>query len=63
LAVLDFVRAGLRTHARNIDFAPDGKRIVALMRVKTPEAQQTQSHVIFLETFFDELRRRVPTGR
>ena len=40
--------------------APDGKRIVALMPVVAPEAQQSQSHVIFLENFFDELRRKVP---
>ena len=42
------------------DVAPDGKRIAALMPVETPETQQTQSHVIFLENFFDELRRKVP---
>jgi hypothetical protein len=45
---------------KNIDLAPDGKRIVALMPVETAEAQKAQSHVIFLENFFDELRRKVP---
>jgi hypothetical protein len=48
---------------KNVDLAPDGKRIVALMPVETPEAQQAQSHVIFLENFFDELRRKVPVGK
>ena len=49
---------GLPNAARNVDIAPDGKRIVALMPVETPEAQKAQSHVIFLENFFDEVRRR-----
>jgi hypothetical protein len=46
---------------QNYDVAPDGKRIAALMPSEAPQAQQFQSHVIFLENFFDELRRRVPT--
>ncbi|MGA3029085.1 MAG: hypothetical protein ABSF98_30485 [Bryobacteraceae bacterium] len=45
------------------DLAPDGKRVVALMPVETPEAQQSQNHVIYLENFFDELRRKVPVGK
>jgi serine/threonine-protein kinase len=45
----------------NYDVAPDGKRIVALMPAETP-GEQAQNHVIFLENFFDELRRRVPAG-
>jgi hypothetical protein len=45
------------------DLAPDGKRIVALMPVDAPEAQTAQSHVIFLQNFCDELRRRVSTGK
>ena len=44
----------------NYDVAADGKRIAALMPVEGPEAQQAQSDVIFLENFFDELRRKVP---
>jgi Tol biopolymer transport system component len=42
----------------NYDLAPDGKRIVALMPTETAEGQKAQSHVIFLENFFDEVRRR-----
>jgi serine/threonine-protein kinase len=45
---------------KNFDLAPDGKRIVALMPTEGHEAQQSQNHVIFLENFFDELRRRAP---
>jgi hypothetical protein len=50
-------------NGRPFDIAPDGKRIAALMAVETPEAQQAQNHVIFLENFFDELRRRVPVTK
>jgi len=45
----------------NYDLAPDGKRIAALMPVETAEGQKAQSHVIFLENFFDEVRRRTAT--
>jgi eukaryotic-like serine/threonine-protein kinase len=47
----------------NYDLAPDGKRIAALMPVDTPESRASQSHVIFLENFADELRRKVPVGK
>jgi Tol biopolymer transport system component/predicted Ser/Thr protein kinase len=47
----------------NYDLAPDGKRIAALMPVEAPDAQKAQNHVIFLENFFDELRRRVPAPK
>jgi eukaryotic-like serine/threonine-protein kinase len=48
---------------RNYDLAPDGKRIAALMPVDATEAQTAQNHVIYLQNFFDELRRRVPAGK
>jgi eukaryotic-like serine/threonine-protein kinase len=54
---------GAVTNVKNIDLAPDGKRIVAVMPAEGPEAQRSQNHVVFLENFFDELRRRVPTGK
>ena len=44
------------------DLAPDGKRVAALMPVESPESQQAQNHIIFLENFFDELRRKAPLG-
>jgi Tol biopolymer transport system component len=46
---------------RNVDLAPDGKRIVALMPVETTDGQKTQNHVTFLMNFFDEVRRRTAT--
>jgi Tol biopolymer transport system component len=45
----------------NYDVAPDGKRVAAIVPTDAPDVQ-AQSHVIFLENFFDELRRRVPVG-
>ena len=47
----------------NYDLAPDGKRIAALMPSETAERRRAQSHVIFLENFFDEVRRKVPVGK
>jgi serine/threonine-protein kinase len=52
---------GMLNSAKNVDLAPDGKRIVALMPVETGDVQKAQSHVIFLENFFDEVRRRTAT--
>jgi len=49
------------TVSRNADPAPDGKRIVALLPAETAERQKAQNHVIFLENFFDEVRRRTAT--
>src|SRR4051794_35830165 len=46
----------------SFDPAPDEKRVVALMPVATPEAQQPQNHLIFLEHFFGERRRKMPTN-
>jgi serine/threonine protein kinase/Tol biopolymer transport system component len=45
----------------NYDLAPDGKRIAAVMPAVTAEDQKAQNHVIFLENFFDEVRRRTAT--
>jgi serine/threonine-protein kinase len=47
----------------NVDLAPDGKRIAALMPVETAEAPKAKSHVIFLMNFFDEVRRKVPVSK
>jgi serine/threonine-protein kinase len=53
----DFGIVGTATY----DLAPDGKRIAAIMPADTVADQQAQSHVIFLENFFDEVRRRTST--
>jgi protein kinase-like protein/WD40 repeat protein len=55
--------AGVVNTAKSVDLAPDGKRIVALMRAATGDAQQVKNHVVFLLNFFDELRRRAPVGK
>jgi serine/threonine-protein kinase len=54
---------GSVTNTRNVDLAPDGKRIVALMPVETAEGQKAQNQVIFLENFSDELRRKVAVNK
>jgi hypothetical protein len=48
---------------RNVDLAPDGKRVVAVIPAEGGEGQQSRNHVVFLENFFDELRRRAPIGK
>lgn len=48
---------------RNLDLAPDGKRFVTLTPAESADEQKTQNHVIFLENFSDELRRRLGTAK
>jgi serine/threonine-protein kinase len=48
---------------RNVDLAPDGKRVVALMSSEELETQPSQHHVVFLVNFFEELQRRAPVKR
>lgn len=48
---------------RNFDVAPDSKHVIALMPAEDAGMQPSQSHVVFLENFFDELRRRVPVNK
>jgi hypothetical protein len=47
----------------NYNLAPDGKRIAVLMPAEASQAQQAQNHVIFLQNFFDELRRKAPASK
>jgi serine/threonine-protein kinase len=55
---------GAVNSSRNLDLAPDGKRIVAFMPAGEDKgAPVSQNHVVFLENFFDELRRRAPVGK
>jgi serine/threonine-protein kinase len=46
----------------NVDLAPDGKRFVGLLPPEAPGGEKGSVRVIFLQNFFDELRRRVPSG-
>jgi hypothetical protein len=49
---------------KSLDLAPDGKRIAALMpATEAKGSPEAQNHVVFLENFFDELRRKVPLGK
>ena len=47
----------------NYNLAPDGKRLVVFMPATASEAQDARSQVIFLENFFDELRRKAPASK
>jgi len=40
------------------DLAPDGQRVAVLTPVETAKAPMPEHEVVFLENFFDELRRR-----
>ena len=42
------------------DLAPDGKRVVVVTPAGSAEALTQEHHVVFLQNFFDELRRKVP---
>jgi serine/threonine-protein kinase len=54
---------GTANVAKNVDLAPDGKRVVALIPAETTEGQKAQNHMIFLENFFDEVRRRTALSK
>ena len=45
---------------RSFDLAPDGRRIAFMTVREDPVQLNMQNHVVFLQNFFDELRRRVP---
>jgi WD40-like Beta Propeller Repeat len=45
------------------DLAADGKRVVVVTPVASAEAPKQEHQVVFLQNFFDELRRRVPLGK
>jgi len=44
----------------NLDLAPDGKRFAVLALPETGHGEKSSVHVVFLQNFFDELRRRIP---
>ena len=49
--------------AWNLALAPDGKRFAVFPRPEATGQQKGSVHVTVLLNFFDELRRRVPTGK
>ena len=56
-------RGSLRREQKQWDLAPDGKRVVVIAPVESAEAPKQEHEVVFLENFFDELRRRAPAGK
>ena len=44
----------------NLDLAPDGKRFAVRALPETGHGEKSSVHVVFLQNFFDELRRRIP---
>src|SRR5262249_43178189 len=44
----------------DFDLTPDGKKLAVVVETEAP---QPQREAVFIENFFDELRRRVPAGR
>jgi serine/threonine-protein kinase len=44
------------------DMAPDGKRAAVVLNVDGTADPKPVTHLMFLVNFFDELRRRVPSG-
>jgi serine/threonine-protein kinase len=46
----------------NYDLAPDGKRFAIFPELKAPAEEKGDVRVTFLLNFFDELRRRAPSG-
>ena len=44
------------------DLAPDGKRVLAVTPAAA-EPTKAEHHVVFVQNFFDELRRKVPLGK
>ena len=54
---------GPTTIANVWDLAPDGKRVLVVTPVEGADATKAEHHVVFLQNFFDELRRKVPLGK
>jgi serine/threonine-protein kinase len=48
------------TGSSNLDLAPDGKRFVVLAQPEDAGSEKGSVHVVMLENFFDELKRRIP---
>jgi len=44
----------------NLDLAPDGKRFVVLSLPEAASGEKESVHVMMLENFFDEVRRKIP---
>ncbi len=49
-------------NSRPFDLHPDGQRI-ALLKAAQQQAEEKRDKVVFIENFFDELRRVAPPNR
>jgi hypothetical protein len=47
----------------DFDISPDGKRLAAVMSPQNAKTPASEHEIVFLDNFFDELRRRVPIGK
>lgn len=45
------------------DLSPDGKRLLAIVSQRAAAATPVAHEIVFLQNFFDELRRRAPAGK
>ena len=45
------------------DVAPDDKRVAVVTPTEAASAPQQEHEIVMLLNFFDEVRRRVPTGK
>jgi hypothetical protein len=52
----------LPTSVRSFDLHPDGKRL-AVLRAPEEQTGAKRDHVVFIQNFFDELRRLAPPKR
>ena len=57
-----FFGPGSVANATGFDFAPDGKRMVVTVPASTQEPSKQEHTVVFVQNFFDELRRLAPVG-
>jgi Tol biopolymer transport system component len=56
-------KLGSTTEFPTFDLAPDGRHIVFLSPTIGGDVAPPEDSVMFLQNFFDELRRRVPVGK
>jgi serine/threonine-protein kinase len=49
--------------ALHLDLAPDGKHFAVAAAPENAGPEKGSVHLVFLLNFFDELRRRIPTGK
>jgi dipeptidyl aminopeptidase/acylaminoacyl peptidase len=62
--VADKPRVWLAKFAQTeFDLSLDGKRLIAIVPAQSSAAPQLEHEVVFLQNFFDELRRRAPASR